>query len=633
MNEAKRLHRFDQAVEQEEESLYLEAVTPSERNRIAQWVSLVHPVLHRFHVRLEGVTEDIVRARRDDATAGPSASFVDRKMESRFAVSIALTALGTYLFGGHGDGRGKPKQVVNEVKKRADAVSAYILGEALYFSTRGLRENHGVLVNLGEGEMPKGGETPEQGANPQIAFGRIFARQDVAAFLQNEVRLLLSPKKKGSGWHAFRNAIEKERLRVWGMVIDSLENTSRFSNGETFGPMVVMHIFDQPLLFTGPFECYMGTLTMPEAVVRTAHLQSIAIHYLMPRATLLDAIRKTYPDIQTKNIHVWTLRGPTRQARLGRLWQEWHALGVHLMESDFRFPGASAPVFTDAGTYAPAYRVGVFQMDGERHLFLVDGYASSAEAVQSASLDPGRRQRTFLCAFTPEFRESPQHEAAIMALPVRADGKVELSERLSGILGRPVTKAEAAIYNSVLHAADRANMPRDRDNLTIEDFLPNKEWRSLAFSAPIFDDPYSGLPGIRKLRGDSYAVCVRIADSEGLEKLVTLKLSLELRNEKSRNAFSPLLDRLYHSEPDSQRPVKTSDVGRIINELRTWSWNSVTDGLDGAVAVNLDVVDNVVMPLEKRIFALRTLARYKRDYPSLTSHVSLEGKLAENPKS
>lgn len=172
-----------------------ESVTAAERDRIAQWVSLVQPVLGRFHVRLEGVTDSFI-GKKADAALGKR-PFIDPKTESRFVVSTALTALGTYLYGGHGDAFGKSKTVVNELKKKADAVSAYVLSEALYFSTRELRENHGVLVNLGEGEMPKCGELPEQGANPQIAFGRVFARQDVAAFLQSEVNKLLDPKRTG----------------------------------------------------------------------------------------------------------------------------------------------------------------------------------------------------------------------------------------------------------------------------------------------------------------------------------------------------------------------------------------------------------------------------------------------------
>jgi hypothetical protein len=125
---------------------------------------------------------------------------------------MAATALGTWLYGGLGSGRDKDKASVNALKKQADAISAYILSEALFFSTRGLPENHALLVSAGEGWMPKAGETPEQGANPQIAFGRIFARPDVARFLQKQVGRLI----KGSSWKTFLDSIQQEHLTVLG---------------------------------------------------------------------------------------------------------------------------------------------------------------------------------------------------------------------------------------------------------------------------------------------------------------------------------------------------------------------------------------------------------------------------------
>jgi hypothetical protein len=91
-------------------------------------------------------------------------------MEKRLMVSVAATALGTWLYGGLGFGRDEDKGRVNALKKQADAISAYILGEALFFSTRGLPENHALMVGIGEGWMPKAGETPEQGANSTDCF-------------------------------------------------------------------------------------------------------------------------------------------------------------------------------------------------------------------------------------------------------------------------------------------------------------------------------------------------------------------------------------------------------------------------------------------------------------------------------
>jgi hypothetical protein len=370
----------------------------------------------------------------------------------------------------------------------------------------------------------------------------------------------------------------------------------------------------------------MGTLTVPRKVVEVAEQQSLAIHYLTPRAKLLRAIREAYPEIPVRNIHVWTLAGPSRAKRLSKLWDEWKGLGVNLVDDGWRFAPDTAGVFVDSGTYAPIYRVGVFEVNAERHLFLTDGYASSAEAIQAASLDQAREQRTLLCPFTPEFVESFEKECRIMQLA--CDGDVAgLRLKLTEILKRSVSEAEVQKYNEMLRAADRANMPRGRLTLTIEDFLPSKNWQCLAISATILDDPYSGMPGIREDGNRSYRVCVR-AVSGGLDRKVTLTLGLDLPNGESRKAFSPLLDRLYSDEPYEQRAIKSSDIGRILNELRTWCWNCVVDEEDGRVRVNLDSVDEVVIPTEKRRFILQTLYNYKRDYPALAAHVILEGKLA-----
>ncbi len=589
------------------------SVGPEERNRIADWVWLTQPVLGRFHLRLEGV---------EDTAPDARPTFVTARMEKRFIVSMAATALGTWLYGGLGSGRDKDKVSVNALKKQADAISAYILSEALFFSTRGLPENHALLVSLGEGWMPKAGETPEQGANPQIAFGRIFARPEVARFLQEQVGQLIS----GSNWEAFVDSIQQEHLTVWGAAIDTLENTSRFTRGDPSGPMVVLHVFNQPLTLTSPYECYMGALTVPQRVVEVAEKGSLAIHYLTPREKLLGAIREAYPAIPVRNIHVWTLGGPSRAKRLSKLWDEWKAIGVNLVDNGWSFAPNADGVFVDSGTYAPVHRVGVFEVDGEPHLFLTDGYASSAEAIQAASLDQDRKQRTLLCPFTPEFGESFDKEYRIMQLDANGDFTM-LRRELSEILERSVSEAEAQKYNEILRAADRANMPRGRCTLTIEDFLPTKNWQCLAISAMILDDPYSGMPGIRKDGIRSYRVCVRVVRS-GLDRKVTLTLGLDLPNEESRKAFTPLLDRLYTGEPYEERAIKSSDVGRILNELRTWCWNCVVDEDDGTVRVNLDCVDEVVIPTAKRRFILGMLNNYKRDYPSLAGHVILEGKLA-----
>ena len=82
------------------------------------------------------------------------------------AMTGGVTALGTRLFGRYGEGKGLDKHGLNQVKKDADAISAYAMSESLWYLSRHLPENHAIMVCLGEGLMPKAGETPEMGSQP-----------------------------------------------------------------------------------------------------------------------------------------------------------------------------------------------------------------------------------------------------------------------------------------------------------------------------------------------------------------------------------------------------------------------------------------------------------------------------------
>jgi hypothetical protein len=235
--------------------------------------------------------------------------------------------------------------------------------------------------------MPKAGETPEMGSNPLLGFGRVYARPQVARFLERRVNRLVN--QAGYEWPDFWRDIEAAGITVWGAAVDTLENTSRFAKGSETGPMTVLHLFDQPLKVARPYEGYMGTLVLPSEVVSRAADRSILIDFLTPRPLVMEAIRQTYPDIAPDNVHVWTLGGTARFERLGGLWDEWRSLGAHVIEDGWVMPQTGMAAFTESGTYAPIFRVGPYVDDtGARHLFLCDGYAATAEAMQAASREP-----------------------------------------------------------------------------------------------------------------------------------------------------------------------------------------------------------------------------------------------------
>ena len=203
------------------------------RDLIAQWAFDARPILGRFHLWLENV--EVAWVRGEPAKEFTSdISFMDGGMERLFAVTGAVTALGTRLFGRYGAGKGLDKSGLNQAKKEADAISAYAMSESLWYLSRQLPENHAIMVCVGEGLMPKAGETPEMGSNPQLGFGRVYARPAVARWLDRKVVRLLNHKEYG--WEEFYRDIKTAGITIWGAAIDTLENTSRFSKGAETGP-------------------------------------------------------------------------------------------------------------------------------------------------------------------------------------------------------------------------------------------------------------------------------------------------------------------------------------------------------------------------------------------------------------
>src|SRR5207253_1090319 len=312
----------------------------AKRNLVAQWAFDTRPVLLRFHLWLEDV--EVERSQAEPVSAH---SFAPRGIARCLAMTSAATALGTRLFGDYGGGAGRDKATVNQVKKSADAVSAYVMSEGLWHLTRTLPENHALMVCLGEGLMPKAGESPEMGANPMLGFGRVYARPELARTVDRRVRRLLNEP------------------------------------GHTF-------------------EQFYGWLQ--------------------------------YPGIRREHIHVWTLRGKSRVHRLGKLWDEWDRLGVHLVEDGWRAP-SGLEVFTDSGTYAPTFLVGSWKDGaGATHVFLCDGYAATAEAMQASSLSDVLDVHSTMAMFSPSFELPCDAEARLMQLDPSAP---DFAQRLAELAG------------------------------------------------------------------------------------------------------------------------------------------------------------------------------------------------------
>lgn len=571
-------------------------MTPIEkRNQVAQWAFDTRPVLLRFHLWLEDV--EVERAQPEPVS---SRTFTPRDIARCLALTSAATALGTKLFGQFGEGAGLDKQGYNQVKKAADAVSAYMMSEGLWHLTRSLPENHALMVCLGEGLMPKAGETPEMGANPLLGFGRVYARPEVARYVDAQVRRLLNDPVPR--FEDFYEALRHKGITVWGAAVDTLENTSRFAEGKATGPMCVLHLFDSPLSVTRPYEAYFGNLTVPRAVAREAERRSVMLDWATPRAQVLDVIQSTYPGIKSQHVHVWTLAGKSRVKRMSRLWAEWQALGVHLVEDGWVAP-TGLPTFNDSGTYAPTFLVKSWtDPQGEVHVFLCDGYAATAEAMQAASLSDVLDVDSTMSVLSPTFELPHDEEYALM----RSAPDATFGEKVKD-------PAVVAHYRDSIRIAELSNVPLRQRTLRAQDFLPEKHWRVLASIGYLCDDPYTGTPGVEKLDELRYRVTTRLSTHSASSK-ITFTLRLKDSLAESRLIFSPLLVRFLDGDDYKQRPVKISDSGRIRNELQTLISQALEYDGDH-IRVHFDRIDEKVLPKKKQEKIREILEWYRAEHP------------------
>ncbi len=571
-------------------------MTPIEkRNLVAQWAFDTRPVLLRFHLWLEDV--EVERAQAEAVSAH---TFTPRDIARCLALTSAATALGTKLFGQFGEGKGLDKQGYNQVKKAADAVSAYMMSEGLWHLTRSLPENHALMVCLGEGLMPKAGETPEMGANPLLGFGRVYARPEVARFVDEQVRKLLNdPSPRFAD---FYEALKHKGITVWGAAVDTLENTSRFAEGKDTGPMCVLHLFDSPLSVTRPYEAYFGNLTVPRAVAKEAERLSVMLDWATPRAQVLDVINSTYPGIKSSNVHVWTLAGKSRVKRMHKLWAEWQALGVHLVEDGWVAP-TGLPTFNDSGTYAPTFLVKSWKdAKGETHVFLCDGYAATAEAMQAASLSEVLDVDSTMSVLSPTFELPHDEEYALM----RSAPDAEFGNKVKD-------PAVVQHYRDSVRTAELSNVPMRQRTLRAQDFLPEKHWRVLASVGYLSDDPYTGTPGVVKLDDQRYRVTTRLM-THGASSKITFTLKLKDSLEQSRLVYSPLLVRFLDGDDYRQRAVKISDSGRIRNELQTLISQALEYDGD-RIKVHFDRIDDKVLPKKKQEQIREILQWYRAEHP------------------
>ncbi len=512
-------------------------------------------------------------------------AFPSPMLQKALSLTGGFAALTVRLCGGFGNALDANPEELNLAKKYADQVVTQSLHECFWRIGRILPSGHILLVAMGEGSTAKMGEV---GASPMLAFPTVYGEPELARDSENVLKRAMAGK---CSWEEVQDHLKRRRVSVMSMVVDPLENTSRFARGLS-GASVVVHYFDRMMRLRAPVEGYMGVLVTPGRVARAGDF-----NYRTPRAQVLNFIRKAYPAIRARNIHVWMLGGKKRAKRTAFVRNQWETLGAHLVEPDWLLP-TGLPAFTESGSYAPCRTVSDWiDETGELHCFLVDGYSGSAEAIQTGTLDKVRDQFTSLCQFSPDFRFGADQEAQIMHLnPDQPNFETELKAVVDGI-----THDEIKAHAQTLRMARLANLPPAQEALRANDYFEDGEYKVFATDAAISTDNYTGRQGVELVDAERLTYCVtnRLDGLDG-ERVEKLYFRLTGSLEEFRRSSMGLLEQVCNGEDYQHRAAPHSDAGRIRHELQMMYFEALKPLEGSDVRVDFDLIDDRALTPQKK---------------------------------
>jgi hypothetical protein len=208
-----------------------------------------------------------------------------------------------------------------------------------------------------------------------------------------------------------------------------------------------------------------------------------------------------------------------------------------------------------------------------------------------------------------------------MALdPDRPDFAQRVCEALGG---RDVDAGRVVSYAAAIREAKASNVPTGRPVLRPDDFVPEKNWRVLASTGYICDDPYTGTEGVTHVGDGVYRVNTRLVAHQASSRIAfTFRLMEPL--DRARHVFSPLLVRFMSGVDHTTRPVKISDSGRIRNELQTMFSQALEH--DGeTIRLHFDRLDENVVPREKQATIRKVLEWYRANHPVWFDWIEVSG--------
>jgi hypothetical protein len=246
-----------------------------------------------------------------------------------------------------------------------------------------------------------------------------------------------------------------------------------------------------------------------------------------------------------------------------------------------------------------------------RHLFIVDGYAASAEAIQAASLAPILDLSVSMAVLSSRFQFPAHLDAATMKLN---PDKKDFSDRLKQLINEPELDSDTIqAYRDSIRAARKAGIPLKTRTISADDLISEKKWQALAGAGYMLPDPYTGAPGVTQIADDTYEVTIRITTDRG-DKRITFALRLEETFEESKLVFSPLLNRFLKGEDFRNRAVKISDSGRIRNELQTLCSEALSYVQDKMI-LTFDKIPQATISRDDQKKLRQILTWYKENHP------------------
>ncbi len=186
--------------------------------------------------------------------------------------------------------------------------------------------------------------------------------------------------------------------------------------------------------------------------------------------------------------------------------------------------------------------------------------------MQAASLAEVLDVDATMALFSPGFEFPCGVEGRVMALD--PDGPDFARRAREALGGRDVDAGRVVSYADAIREARDCNVPTGRPVLRPDDFVPEKNWRVLASTGYICDDPYTGTAGVTRVDDGVYRVTTRLAAHHASSR-ITFTFRLMEPLDRACHVFSPLLVRFMSGVDHTTRPVKISDSGRIRNELQT----------------------------------------------------------------